>query len=68
MIKYNQGRGKEVKMVLELNDKEKETLKLVIRSYENELKDEIGKTDDRELKAVLHEEEDVLMGLLKKVA
>jgi hypothetical protein len=55
-------------MVLELNDKEKTTLKVVLESYEKDLKGEIGKTDDRELKAVLHEEDDVLRGLLKKVA
>jgi hypothetical protein len=61
-------RGKEVTMVLELNDKEKTTLKVVLESYEKDLKGEIGKTDDRTLKAVLHEEDEVLRGLLKKVA
>ncbi len=55
-------------MVLELNDKEKRTLKEVLASYEQDLKGEIGKTDDRELKTVLHEEDEVLKGLLKKVA
>jgi hypothetical protein len=55
-------------MVLELNDKEKEALKLVLESYEKDLKGEIGKTDDRELKAILRGEDDVLTGLLKKVA
>jgi len=55
-------------MVLELNDKEKTTLKVVLESYEKDLKGEIGKTDDRELKTVLHEEDEVLKGLLKKVA
>ena len=55
-------------MVLELNDKEKTTLKVVLESYEKDLKGEIGKTDDRDLKAILHEEDDVLKGLLKKVA
>ncbi len=55
-------------MVLELNDKEKETLKLVLESYEKDLRGEIGKTDDRDLKAVLPVEDDVLRGLLKKVA
>jgi hypothetical protein len=55
-------------MVLELNDREKRALKEVLESYEKDLKGEIGKTDDRELKAVLHEEDGVLKGLLKKVA
>ncbi|HYA32005.1 MAG TPA: hypothetical protein VED67_04535 [Thermodesulfovibrionales bacterium] len=55
-------------MVLQLNEKEKETLKQVLRTYEKDLKGEILKTDDRGLKAVLHEEEDVLRGLLKRVA
>lgn len=55
-------------MVLELNDREKRALKEVLVSYEQDLKGEIGKTDDRELKTVLHEEDEVLKGLLKKVA
>ncbi len=59
---------KEVVMVLELTHKEKTTLKAVLESYEKDLKGEIGKTDDRELKAILHKEDDVLRGLLKKVA
>jgi hypothetical protein len=55
-------------MVLELNDKETEELKLVLESYEKELRGEILKTDDRELRSVLHGEENVVMELLKKVA
>jgi len=55
-------------MVLEINDKERMTLKQVLESYEKDLKGEIGKTDDRELKTVLHDEDYVLRELLKKVA
>jgi len=55
-------------MVLELNDKEKTTLKQVLESYEKDLKGEIVKTDDRELRAILHDEDNVLRELLKKVA
>ena len=55
-------------MVLELTDREKRTLKEVLASYEKDLKGEIFKTDDRELKTVLHEEDEVLRELLKKVA
>jgi hypothetical protein len=55
-------------MVLDLDEKEQETLKHVLESYEKELKGEIGKTDDRELRAVLHGEDEVLTRLLKKVA
>ena len=55
-------------MVLDLTEKELETLKLVLESYDKDLKGEIGKTDDRELRTILHEEDEVLKGLLKKVA
>ena len=55
-------------MVLELNDREKETLKVVLESYEKDLKGEIRKTDDRELRGLLHTEDDMLRGLLRKVA
>jgi len=55
-------------MLLELNDKEKTTLKLVLESYEKDLRGEIGKTDDRELRSVLHDEDTILKVLLKKVA
>jgi len=55
-------------MVLQLNEKEKETLKKVLQTYERDLRGEILKTDDSGLKAVLHEEDAVLRGLLKQVA
>jgi hypothetical protein len=55
-------------MVLELNEKEKEVLKQVLESYEKDLRGEIGKTDDRELRAILHGEDEVLREVLRKVA
>lgn len=55
-------------MILELDEKEKEVLKLVLKSFDAELRGEIGKTDDREFKADLHGEEDVIRKILKKVA
>lgn len=55
-------------MVLELDELEKVTLRQALESYEKELKDEIVKTDDRELKAVLHKEDDILAGLMKKIS
>ncbi|MDA8082246.1 MAG: hypothetical protein M0024_01145 [Nitrospiraceae bacterium] len=55
-------------MVLELNDREKETLRSVLATYEKDLKGEIRKTDDRELRGVLHTEDDILRGILRKVA
>lgn len=55
-------------MVLQLNEKEKETLKQVLQTYERDLRGEILKTDDRSLKAVLHEEDDLLRRLLRRVA
>ncbi len=55
-------------MVLELNDKERTTLKQVLESYEKDLKGEIGKTDDKELKAILHDEDYMVVELLKNVA
>lgn len=59
---------KEVIMILELNEKEKKVLTLVLESFESELRDEIGKTDIREFKADLLGEEEVIKELLKKVA
>jgi hypothetical protein len=55
-------------MTLDLNDKEKEVLKLVLELFEEELKDEIGRTDRREWKATLHGEETVIKNLLAKVS
>ena len=55
-------------MILELNEKEKKVLTQVLKSFDAELKDEIGKTDSRDFKADLRGEEEVVMELLKKVA
>ncbi len=55
-------------MILELNEKEKKVLTLVLKSFDSELKEEIGKTDNRDFKADLRGEEEVVKELLKKVA
>jgi len=55
-------------MILELNEKEKEVLQLVLKSFDAELRGEIGKTDDRDYKADLREEKDVISQLLRKVS
>lgn len=55
-------------MILELNEKEKKVLTLVLKSFESELRDEIGKTDIRDFKADLLGEENIVKELLKKVA
>lgn len=55
-------------MILELDEKEKEVLKLVLKSFDAELRGEIGKTDNREYKADLHGEEDVIKKLIEKVS
>ncbi len=55
-------------MILSINDNEKEILKTALESYEKDLKGEIGKTDDRDLRTILHGEDEVLRELLKKVA
>ncbi len=55
-------------MILELSDKEKEVLKLVLELFDEELKDEIGRTDRREWKSTLHGEEEVIEKLLTKVS
>jgi hypothetical protein len=59
---------KEVIMVLELDEKEKKVLKQVLESFETELRGEIVKTDIKEFRETLHEEEEVVKDLLKKVA
>lgn len=55
-------------MKLELDDKEKKVLTLVLKSFEAELRGEIGKTASRDFKADLKGEEEVVKELLKKVA
>ncbi|MGO9379742.1 MAG: hypothetical protein ACLPN1_13000 [Dissulfurispiraceae bacterium] len=55
-------------MILELDEKEIEVLPSVLKSFDAELRDEIGDTDDRGYKAALHGEEDVIKRLLEKVS
>ncbi|MBI5740672.1 MAG: hypothetical protein HZA16_08115 [Nitrospirae bacterium] len=55
-------------VVLEMNEAEKEMLKRALESFEGELRNEIVRTDDRELKKLLHEDEDVIKKILDKVS
>lgn len=55
-------------MVLELDEKEKVTLKHALEVVADELKTERLKTDDREVRASIHEEEETVQMILKKVA
>lgn len=55
-------------MVIELDDREKGVLKLVLELFDEELKGEIGKTDKREWKSALRGEETVIKDLLTKVS
>jgi hypothetical protein len=55
-------------MVLELTGAEKEMLKRALESFEGELRNEIVRTDDHELKAILHDDESVIKKILEKVS
>lgn len=55
-------------MVLELDDIEKMALKHALEVAENELKTERVKTDSREVKASIRDEEAVIDRILRKVA
>jgi len=55
-------------VVLEMNEAEKEMLKRALESFEGELRNEIVRTDDRELKALLHDDETVIKKILEKVS
>lgn len=55
-------------MTLELDEREKNVLMLVLKSFDAELRDEIGKTDNRDFKADLRGEEDVIKKLIKKLS
>ncbi len=55
-------------MVLELDDREKEIVKRALESFEKELRGEIVKTDKREWKAALHDDEAVIKKILEKVS
>ncbi len=55
-------------MVFELTETEKNILKRALESFEGELRNEIVRTDDRELKAILHNDESVIKKILEKVS
>ncbi|MEW6599806.1 MAG: hypothetical protein AB1499_02440 [Nitrospirota bacterium] len=55
-------------MVFELTEIEKDVLKRALESFEGELRNEIVKTDDRELKVVLHNDEIVIKKILERVS
>lgn len=55
-------------MVLELNEKEKETLKHALKVLDGELKTERVGTDRKDWKAEFREEEHLVEELLRKVA
>ena len=55
-------------MILELDEKGIEVLQLLLKSFDAELRGEIGKTDNRGYKAALHGEEDVIKKLIEKVS
>lgn len=62
------GRQNEVNtMLLELDQKERETLRRALEVLEVELEGEKAKTDSREWRAALRDEEDSVRRLLKKV-
>ncbi|MDA8241714.1 MAG: hypothetical protein M0Z67_15285 [Nitrospiraceae bacterium] len=54
-------------MVLELDNKEKEALMHALESIDNQLKDERLRTDDRELRECLREDQYLLERILQKV-
>ena len=54
--------------VLELDEKERELLKRALETFEGELKDVIVRTDKRELRVALHEDEAVIKKILEKVS
>jgi hypothetical protein len=61
--------GKEATvMVLELDNKEKEALKNALEVIDGQLKDERVKTDDRELRDCLREDQYLLERILRKVS
>jgi hypothetical protein len=55
-------------MKLELDEKEQKVLTLVLKSFDAELKDEIGRTDSRDYKAELRGEDEVIKKLMAKIA
>lgn len=55
-------------MVFELTDIEKEMLKRALESFEEEVRYERVRTDDSELRAILHSDEDIIKKILEKVS
>ena len=55
-------------MVLEIDEKDREILRHALEVLEEELKAERLKTDKREFRAALHDEEDSIKRILRKVA
>jgi hypothetical protein len=55
-------------MVVELSDTERETLKGALLSYETELREEILRTDDREFKSVLRNDEAVIKEIMQRIS
>lgn len=55
-------------MVLELDEKEKDILRRALETFEGEIRDEIVRTDNRDWKAALHDEEAVIKRILEKVS
>jgi len=54
-------------MMLELNNKEMAITKHALEFYLSSLRSEIGRTAKRDWKKGLHEEEDVLSGVLGRI-
>ncbi len=54
--------------VLKLTDDERVILKRALESFEGELRDEIVRTEKREWKTALHNEEVVVKKILEKVS
>lgn len=55
-------------MILELDEKEVGVLKMVLISFDAELRGEIGKTDDKAFRTSLHGEEDLIKKLIEKLS
>jgi len=55
-------------MNLELNEKEKETLKHALEVYLSDLREEIVKTEAHTWKRDLHQEEDIIKKIIQKIS
>jgi len=55
-------------MVLDLDEKEREIVRHALEILEEELKSERVRTDRREWRAALHEDEDAIKRILEKVS